>query len=309
MKKKVIIFLVITMICLGLHGCLEQNSLKKSDTLPDFTEKTLKEAIRQMEELDLQYKLIEVESGDEVEYSESYGVVVGQKPAPGDQLSPGEKITLYVSKKIKVPKLVGLPLKDAMKRINNTPSLLLGRKILRELPAHFMMVISQVPPPGTICTPPVEVTLHIAIPPALPQLTEKVREILREMGIPEEKLDFVVRGQLNYRISTRAEDTGTVYICSLDYSIWAFSSTNNFFTMPIIGSVEKWAYDRKRAREFALKEAAENVAKYVAPKIYPEFEQSDFLSTLDRQGKDWWERIKELSKEIDKLEGDLLWRE
>ena len=196
-----------------------------------------------MEKLNVQYKIIKVIC------TEPSGVIIGQKPAPGDQLSPAEKIILYVSKNV-------------------------SKKT-------------------------------VTVPPALPKLTQEVREILQRRHVPPKYLNFILRGRLDYNILNRVEDEGMVYICSLNYDVRVFLPDNRSSITSITGGVETWAYADWRCKQFALNEAAEKIAVFVGPKIYPQFEQDSFLSTIDKESRDWWKRVSEISKEIDDLEEDL----
>jgi len=176
-----------------------------------------------------------------------------------------------------VPDFVGLSLEGAKKKVEKTKDLVLDKVVRRKSTRTSGKVIGQKPAPGDSFEPGDNVTLYVAYLPVvedpgpknkdhppillLPELTELVREILKNKHTSNETLDFVLKGRLDPQESSRSEDTGHVYICQLTYQVYAFTSRHVRLMGPIDGSIRKWAYDKDLAKGLALKELAERIAE------------------------------------------------
>jgi len=261
MKKILPILLVLIAGIAALYVILEEPGVPdwkdRAYSVPDFVGLSLEEAKKKVEKT----KGLVLDKIVRKESTRASGIVFGQKPAPGDSFEPGDKVTLYVAYEevITIPDFTGLSLEEARARIEKLN--LLAEIVPVESDEPLGRIISPGTEERTTIEPGMRITLYVAIPEVLPELTELVREILENRHTSEETIDFVLRGRLDPQESSRSEDTGRVYICQLIYKVYAFTSRHVRLMGPIDGSIRKWAYDKDRAKEFALKELAKEVAK------------------------------------------------
>ncbi len=174
--------------------------------VPDVIGAELPVAIRQLEELDL-----EVVEGEQ-RYSDTVpaGRVMAVEPSVGEQVRPGDRVTVVVSKgraPIEVPALIGLPLDQAQAQLAQLGLVALVQEVENDAPAGQVLV--QDPAPGAGVEEGATVTLQVSKgPPTKPvphvegRPCGQARQILEQEG-------FEVSSIGNRRVRTQIPSPGT----------------------------------------------------------------------------------------------------